>query len=80
MTPPVNVIFVPCGATKRSLVFEHVYYGPVLVANMLDLDDEPTDDPTLACRLVCSLPNGEWLATCACPNCGRLREVRSGVH
>ena len=72
------------GAMRRSsrlaLVFEHVYYGPVLVATMLDADDQPTDDPELASSLVSSLPSGEWLVTCACPNCGKLREVKSGVH
>ena len=76
------------GAMRRSsrlaLVFEHVYYGPVLVATMLDADDQPTDDPELASSLVSSLvsslPGGEWLVTCACPNCGKLREVKSGVH
>ena len=76
----MNVVLVPCRTVRRSIVFDHVYYGPLFVANMLDVDNAETDDIELVCRLVCPMPDGQWLATCACPNCGRLREVKSGVH
>lgn len=38
-------------------------YGRLPVTNMFDIDQEPTDDPGLACIIVAMLPNGQWLST-----------------
>jgi hypothetical protein len=52
------------------IVFETPTYGTLPVTNMIDVDGEETDDIELAMRVVCSLPDGEWLAACVC--CGKL--------
>lgn len=55
------------------VVFQHRDYGALPVANMIDVDNEMTDDIELAMRVVCPLPNGEWLAAWA--STGKLVET-----
>ena len=75
---PLPPFFAPCDATRHSILFDSSEHGTLLVTNMFDIDNEETDDITLAMRVVCPLPNGEWINSCTCPNCGRLREIKSG--
>lgn len=47
----------------HGMVFISDWYGRLPVTNMFDIDQEPTDDPGLACVIVAMLPNGQWLST-----------------
>jgi hypothetical protein len=57
------------------VIFEHPHYGTLLVANMIDIDNEMTDDIELAIWVVCPLPNGDWLPVCASQ--GTLMQVKT---
>lgn len=37
-------------------------WPPLRITNMLNADNEETDDPNEATRLVAEMPDGKWLA------------------
>lgn len=43
------------------IIFEHPEYGTFVVASMIDIDNETTDDIELAIWVMCPLPDG-WLS------------------
>lgn len=45
------------------VIFEHPYYGTLVVADMIDVDDEITDDIDLAMHVMCALPDGSGLVS-----------------
>lgn len=51
-------------------------YGRLPVTNMYDIDDEPTDDILQACKVVCVIPDGRFIA--ALVSVGKL--VRNGSN
>lgn len=48
------------------VIFEHPDYGTFVVASMIDIDNETTDDIELAIWATCPLPNGDWLTVPPC--------------
>ena len=46
------------------VIFEHRDYGTLVVASMIDVDNEITDNVELAMQVMCPLSNGNWLAAC----------------
>jgi hypothetical protein len=58
------------------IVFETRKHGTLPVTNMIDIDGEETGDIGLAEQVVCPLPDGSWMVSCACANCGKLKEIK----
>ena len=59
----------------NAVFFEHFWYGPLLVTNMFDIDNEETDDIELAEKIVCPLPDGQWMSACRCQ--GKLVQTKT---
>jgi hypothetical protein len=51
-------------ANYAPVICEHPRYGTLVVASMIDIDNETTDDIEMAMEAMCPLPNGDWLHLC----------------
>ena len=47
--------------TQAPVIFEHQELGTLLVLDMIDVDDERTDDVELAMQVLCSSPDGDLM-------------------
>lgn len=59
--------------TYTPVIFEHPQYGTLVVAGMIDVDNQTTNDIEQAMLVVCPLPDGNWLH--ACSSEGRLTRI-----